>query len=810
MALVLSPSVSQTIAVNTPICFQASGTVIIPQEDERYLDLPASGANWTFTDVNGIYTRTGGTNGLPQAGAISDSQVLAIQPFYIVGTNWTFTTPTSPLKQYNTFVGVFDDNDLFYGWCMFKYCGDNPSCDGNTGGNWNASVIWAGVTVATFTAGINFKDQFRVQSDGVYLNIKHEAGLIYQPLTSYRQILPETEKFRFHLQSLYNGNELWFVRTFKGTFQGSVPVTWSVPDGGVLTGEGDSRCFTVATPGAYSICIDSDYDEPLCVGITADELYFEPSELECSDCVFAGDIVTFNSNGGLLGTLEATAGTVIDSLTWQAPGQPGGVSFTYTLGEDELLCSLTVVERLKILNVEGDTLLGLGPGETFQIQTNYGSSVRWENLDCPNVVTETGLIVIPSRVGDECFGALDCYIRGVLIGAYPGGEVCENLIEGGDNAVTITLRIIIVPVFPTPEFGGPKPLKWKPETPDFRTIINTFEGGCDETYLRNRVPIYRWKVNYGGLAYDGENPCLPIECCDDTTGFIGGFNPRFQTAKRLDDFWNLVAGEAGYFTLKDYRTGEIWKNVRFEGTIERDHINWIHSHTRSFTLVWRPCCASEPKGGICRHNTTKYDTYDPSVPTDLNPVATSPYRIFVTWIASTDNVGIAGYELEINGVPITLNSTPWYAHEGLSPDSENFYRVRAFDFSGNYSAWTSIESATTDDIDLIDPAIPANLTATTQSDTEILVEWDASTDNVAVTGYKLLINGVVTDVGNVLSYLNEDLESNTEYEYFVRAYDAIGNQSNWSSSTTATTDPAYVVDNGEEVIDSGIRVVDSN
>jgi hypothetical protein len=100
--------------------------------------------------------------------------------------------------------------------------------------------------------------------------------------------------------------------------------------------------------------------------------------------------------------------------------------------------------------------------------------------------------------------------------------------------------------------------------------------------------------------------------------------------------------------------------------------------------------------------------------------------------------------------------------------------------------------------DIQAPSVPGspNFTNTTSSSTTL--NWSASTDNVAVTGYRIDIatNNTFTnfvsgynnkDVGNVLTSSITGLSSSTTYYGRVRAYDAAGNTSASSNTASATT-----------------------
>jgi len=94
---------------------------------------------------------------------------------------------------------------------------------------------------------------------------------------------------------------------------------------------------------------------------------------------------------------------------------------------------------------------------------------------------------------------------------------------------------------------------------------------------------------------------------------------------------------------------------------------------------------------------------------------------------------------------------------------------------------------TTPPADILAPSVPANVSATAVSQTQINLTWSASTDNVGVTGYRVYRNGVEIATTAGTSYQNTGLSNGTTYAYTVRAYDAAGNQSADSAVASATT-----------------------
>ncbi|MEW6089007.1 MAG: fibronectin type III domain-containing protein [bacterium] len=91
------------------------------------------------------------------------------------------------------------------------------------------------------------------------------------------------------------------------------------------------------------------------------------------------------------------------------------------------------------------------------------------------------------------------------------------------------------------------------------------------------------------------------------------------------------------------------------------------------------------------------------------------------------------------------------------------------------------------------PSVPANLRYTSKGRNYISLAWNASTDNVGVTGYNIYRKkgsyGTWSKVGTsqVLSYNDTGLSSSTTYYYKVSAYDAAGNESAQSSQISVTT-----------------------
>ncbi|MDP9845979.1 CARDB domain-containing protein [Streptosporangium lutulentum] len=140
--------------------------------------------------------------------------------------------------------------------------------------------------------------------------------------------------------------------------------------------------------------------------------------------------------------------------------------------------------------------------------------------------------------------------------------------------------------------------------------------------------------------------------------------------------------------------------------------------------------------------------------------------------------------------------------------SHRYWRVNITANTGWPAAQISefeIYAATPTGGDTQNPSAPGNLAFTQPATGQIRLAWNASTDNVGVTGYDVYANNQLRgSVGNVLTYTDNQPASAT-VTYFVRAKDAAGNTSANSNSVTrnGTGDPGSNLAIGKEMVESG-------
>jgi len=108
------------------------------------------------------------------------------------------------------------------------------------------------------------------------------------------------------------------------------------------------------------------------------------------------------------------------------------------------------------------------------------------------------------------------------------------------------------------------------------------------------------------------------------------------------------------------------------------------------------------------------DTEAPSIPPSVTASAASATEVDLTWQASTDNVGVAGYTIYRDNATLATvsGSTLSYVDNSVVGSTTYNYTLDAFDVAGNHSSASSPAGVTT-------PAMPSSLTFSVGADTYV-------------------------------------------------------------------------------------------
>lgn len=198
---------------------------------------------------------------------------------------------------------------------------------------------------------------------------------------------------------------------------------------------------------------------------------------------------------------------------------------------------------------------------------------------------------------------------------------------------------------------------------------------------------------------------------------------------------------------------------------------------------------------------TVVDGAAPTVPTGVTAVAAG-LAADVSWTASTDNVGVTGYALyrgsDTNFVPsadtlIQPNVAGTSYHDAPLSEGTWYYKVTARDAAGNVSGASSAGSVTVVAPDTTAPSVPAGLTTAVDGST-VDLSWNASTDNVGVTGYLVFRGTTAGFTANDASRIGtpmgttftDSARPQGTWFYKVAATDAAANVSDASAAASAT------------------------
>ncbi len=204
------------------------------------------------------------------------------------------------------------------------------------------------------------------------------------------------------------------------------------------------------------------------------------------------------------------------------------------------------------------------------------------------------------------------------------------------------------------------------------------------------------------------------------------------------------------------------------------------------------------------------DTIAPQVPAVPTIGQFGQNQVQVLWIPTTDNVGVAGYNLFRNGTLLNTSSQVNYLDSSANPGTAYTYQVQAFDAQGNISALSPPAMVTTlSPPDTSAPSTPLNLQGTAVSDQQVQLTWSPSTDNVSVTGYRVFRGAsasslVLFAVVPSAAFTDTNIYPNTTYYYSVEAFDPSYNYSGMSATigvtgrpdTTPPTVPTNVIASG--------------
>jgi glucose/arabinose dehydrogenase len=249
--------------------------------------------------------------------------------------------------------------------------------------------------------------------------------------------------------------------------------------------------------------------------------------------------------------------------------------------------------------------------------------------------------------------------------------------------------------------------------------------------------------------------CCPVKNVND-----GSTSTRWASVANVDPSWVYIDLGATYSIHRVQLTWDASCATGYQVQTSPDHAAWtsIYSTTtgkggvenltgltgtgRYVRMNGTHRCRTDASKGYSLQEFAVYGgSGDPNAPTPPGTptlVSSTPNSATIQWTASTDNVGVTGYDVYRDGQQCasTNASTLKATCDGLNPNTPYGFYVNAKDAAGNVSQPSGTLPVTTPSSDdHTPPSVPTNVHTTSVTSTSIGLAWTASTDNVGVTGY---------------------------------------------------------------------------
>ncbi|MBN2417054.1 fibronectin type III domain-containing protein [bacterium] len=324
------------------------------------------------------------------------------------------------------------------------------------------------------------------------------------------------------------------------------------------------------------------------------------------------------------------------------------------------------------------------------------------------------------------------------------------------------------------------------------TTVGANETSYNNTGLSAGVTYY-----YRVRAYNGSGDSGYSNEANATTyaapAAPGGLSATAVSTSQINLNWNdNSSNEDGFKIERKTGAGGTWSQI---ATVGSNATSYNNTGLASGTTYYYRVKAYNGIGDSGFSNEANATTGElpTAAPSGLSASASSPYQVNLSWSDNSSNesgfkierkTGASGSWGEI--ATVGANSTS-YSNTGLSPSTQYYYRIRAYNTWGN-SGYSNETNATT----YASVNAPSSLGAAAVSSSQINLSW---TDNASnEDGFKIQEKkwaggtwSQVADLGaNTTSYNRTGLDQSTTYYYRVQAYNSY-TASGYSNEANATT-----------------------
>lgn len=251
--------------------------------------------------------------------------------------------------------------------------------------------------------------------------------------------------------------------------------------------------------------------------------------------------------------------------------------------------------------------------------------------------------------------------------------------------------------------------------------------------------------------------------------------------------WNESEGKKDIFCYEIYRDGNLVGT-----TTKTEYIdNGLESHTKyEYYIVAKDVANNSSANSETITAYTNVDEYAPTTPTGIVAKMREDGSIYLTWVASSDNVSVDGYNIYRSDEHIGTSVGNTYCDTSAVPGYHEYY-VEAFDNEGNTSLFSNSVY-----IDNMAPTKPM-LSIDDVTSVSITFDW-TSEDNVEIAEYKVYKNDELLKTTKETSLADTSIMAGNRYSYYVVAIDTSGNISETSEKLSVKAEE----DSAEPVISS--------
>jgi chitodextrinase len=309
---------------------------------------------------------------------------------------------------------------------------------------------------------------------------------------------------------------------------------------------------------------------------------------------------------------------------------------------------------------------------------------------------------------------------------------------------------------------------------------------------------YRYRVRAtdaaGNLGAYSAVATATTQGVPDTTApsVPNGLSGTGTSISQINLSWTAATDNVGVTGYKVYRNGA---QVGTSATNSFQNSGLAVNTSYSYTVSAYDAAGNNSAQSTAVSVSTLPDTTAPSVPANLSAQAVSPTQVTVSWNASTDNVGVAGYKIYRDGAYLTTATGTLYQDLGLTAGATYSYTVSSLDAAGNESATTGAVQATTLVPDTTAPivSITAPAPGGTVSGT-VAVSANASDTGSGVHDVQFYLEGSPVNNDTTAPYSfqwNTVAVQNGTYHLTAVATDNAGNVSAVSDTITVTVNNVH-------------------